>query len=174
MSSIISKQSLLAAALIILITVVSVFIFIPNQNKLIGKHLKDVLLEVTENSVSINEIAVFNSKFNFYESKKIICFFSLKCVYCRKAAQQLTIFANQNQLTENVFVFFAGKEVNVNWFFETAQSSHFHYNMMEKETLSQLTDGIVPKIFLLEDGIIREILIYEDLNEMTLKTFFEQ
>jgi hypothetical protein len=69
-------------------------------------------------------------------------------------------------------VFFAGKEENVKWFFGEAESENFYYRMMDKSEISLITGGKVPRIMLLQEGIVKSVLKYEDITEEILNGFF--
>jgi len=44
--------------------------------------------------------------------------------------------------------------------------------MMDKEEISIITNGKVPRVFLIENGIVKNVLRYNDINENRLKHFF--
>jgi hypothetical protein len=166
------RRFIFIAAFISSALIAALIVFLIQRNEPVGQHLGDILTSISENSKPITYTNELATDLKLYEGKKVVCFFSLKCVYCLKVAKQLTVFSEKNEYMDDIFVFFAGREINVNWFFNKAESSHFEYKMLEKEVLSQLTDGVVPKIFLIEDGIVQEILDYEDVNEQKFKSFF--
>lgn len=129
--------------------------------ELFGQYSKDIQNQFIE-----------TPDFSPLRGKKAICFFSLKCTHCRKGAQQISIFAKNQQLTENFLVFFSGREINVEWFYNTSDSFHFSYKMMTKEIMSTITGGEIPQLLLLENGVVIEVLDFDKNTEYQLINFF--
>ena len=128
--------------------------------------------DFTDKSDLIKQSFSISDSFNIYQGKKVLCFFSLRCIYCRKAAHKLTIWLKKLNFDKNVLVFFSGKEENVKWFYGEAESESFYYRMMDKKEISLITGGKVPRIMLLQEGIVKSVLKYEDITEERLIGFF--
>jgi uncharacterized membrane protein YphA (DoxX/SURF4 family) len=140
--------------------------------RIFSKHKEFPIAEFSKQSEVIKNKFLSTSTFNLYEGKMVVCFYSLRCLYCRKAAEKLSRLACQYSFTDKVLVFFLGIEVNVEWFYKVANSERFSYRMMDKKEMSLITDGKVPYVLLLEEGIVKNTLRYEDITENELKQFF--
>lgn len=169
------KSGILTLSLIVLsLLLIGVIVFISfnNSHTLVGKDLHQPISEFGIYADSIQAQFASASNLDLFNGKQVVCFFSLKCIYCRKSMKELSRIAELYEFSERVNVLFMGREVNVNWFYNTSEAKHFPYQMMEKERLSIITSGDVPKIFLVENGVIQAILNYDEITEYTFQTFF--
>ncbi len=89
---------------LIVLSLIVPFILNPAIN-LLFKHKEYPLTELTQQSKIIEDKFAPNRDFNIYEGKKVVCFYSLKCVYCIKGAEKLSQLADQHGFNENVLVF---------------------------------------------------------------------
>ena len=156
-----------------IITFIIVFA-VPPYNNLAGDKINFPISEFTEKKEIIQEKFTPTDTFNIYQDKKIVCFYSLRCKYCRNALQKLTILANSNNFSNNVLIFFTGQEKNVKWFFNASKSDCFPYRMLDIENMSYITNGSVPKMFLVENGIIKSSFSYSDMPETEIISFFTE
>ncbi len=107
-----------------------------------------------------------------FEGKKMVCFFSPSCRYCKKAAWKTSIMVEKYGLEEHVFYLFMGNHEMINSFFESSGSSKFEYKIIPPKMLLRITSGAIPKIFLVENGEVRGKYGYRDLSEKEIKEFF--
>jgi len=107
-----------------------------------------------------------------FEGKKLLCFFSPSCRYCKKAAWKTSIMAEKYGLEEHVYFLFMGNHKIINNFFEASESSKFEYTIIPPKMLLRITSGAIPKIFLVENGEVKGKYGYRDLSEKEIKNFF--
>lgn len=98
---------------------------------------------------------------DFKQGRKIVAFFSLTCEHCKELAFKLGILQKNNKLPPTYFVFYGNKK-NVPAFFAQTKSN-FPYKVLNDEDFYSYAGPTVPKIFLLQDGLI--------LMEWTTKLF---
>jgi thiol-disulfide isomerase/thioredoxin len=160
--------------LFLLISAILVFLWLkPKNSDLKGVDFNSPVQLFGENADIIHSRFISTPDFNLLKGKKALSFFSLKCTHCRKGAQQISAFASQHQLEQHFLVFFSGREINVKWFYDTSGSVHFPYRMLEKEYMSIITGGQVPQLILLKDGIVEEVLYFDEETEAELSKFFK-
>jgi len=167
-----SRYFFIVVALLVL-AAFTYFLIRPGQNELIGADFKSPIERFGENADTIYFQFLSTPDFNALEGKKAVSFFSMKCNHCRRGSKQISALARQYSLTENFLVFFSGREINVNWFYNTSNSIHFPYRMMEKEHMSAITGGQVPQLFLLNNGIVEDVLYFDEDTEAELLNFFK-
>lgn len=107
-----------------------------------------------------------------FEGKKMICFFTPACQYCKKAAWKTSIMVEKYGIEEQVMYLFMGNHEMINTFFESSESSKFEYKIIPPKMLLRITSGAIPKIFLVENGEIIKKYGYRDLSEKEIKNFF--
>jgi hypothetical protein len=137
----------------------------------------DFLMEPQTQSLKNNKLHLLkklekvNTK-ECFEGKKMVCFFSPSCRYCKKAAWKTSIMVKKYGIEENVIYLFMGNHEIINTFFELSGSSKFDYKIIPPKMLLRITDGAIPKIFLVENGEVIKKYGYRDLSEKGIKKFF--
>ena len=123
------------------------------------------LTEPTIEILSLNEPDIF-------KGKVALCFFSTKCRYCKMAARKMSILSNKFQIQENVIYIFMGNPEELKDFYHDSRSDKFPDLIIRPKDFLQITHNEMPKIFLLEDGIIKHLFSYRDISEKDVKDFF--
>lgn len=166
----IKKIKVIYAIPVLLICFIIPFIFNPSF-KFFQKHKDFHISDFTQQSEIIKNKFIPVDDFNLYTGKKVVCFYSLKCVYCIRSSKKMSKLADQLGITDSVLVFFMGKEENVEWFYNVSKSTEFKYRLIDKKEMSIITDGKIPRVFLIDDGIVKNVLRYSDITEKELKKF---
>jgi len=115
------------------------------------------------NDFKLEEYIRENSQFG--EGKKILCFFSPGCNFCKLAARKISVIALKADSTDIVKYLFAGSEVSVSKFFNETNTLFFHYSFLPPKRFLEITDGEMPLIILLENGKVKGKYGYRDINE---------
>ncbi len=107
----------------------------------------------------------------YTKGKKMLCFFSTGCRFCKLAARKISVIAKKANDAEVVSFVFAGAEVSADMFFEETNSTIFQYSFLSPNRFLKITNGEMPLIILLEDGNIKGRYGYRDIREDELIRF---
>ncbi|MFW5804608.1 MAG: DoxX family protein [bacterium] len=108
------------------------------------------------------------------EGKKIICFFSTRCRFCKLAAQKLSLFMEKRDSKDKKVVYiFTGSKDYLAEFWSESQSFKFPYKFIEVPVFLKITGGKMPVIFFVENGEIVDTYGYRNLNEHSVIEFLE-
>ncbi|HBF87437.1 MAG TPA: hypothetical protein DDX39_02255 [Bacteroidales bacterium] len=117
-----------------------------------------------------------NDTIKLNEGKKVVCFFSLKCKYCKLASKKLSIIRKDLD-TEIPVYYILGGDVDLlpKWWEETASYPFPYLNILpgnDKQFFS-LSGGALPAIYFLNDGIVWKKVDYERLHQADFEEFLE-
>lgn len=115
-----------------------------------------------------------NDTIKLNEGKKIVCFFSLYCKYCKLAAKKITIFRNNLDTDISVYYVLGGENTYVDQFWEETASYRFPYlNVLPDQTKEffSLSGNSLPSIYFLDNGIVWKKVNYEALRQEDFETF---
>lgn len=191
------SQSLIKNALLI-----ALLFFVKNQAKSIFKYEKiaaiimgltllilppiisppDFLVSSRYATKEINHKAIFDVKFpdfaaknnNLAQGKKLVCFFLMKCKYCKLATQKLNILIEKIGIDKDVFFVFTGKEEGLDHFWEKTESKTFEHTILPANDFFELSGKRLPAIMLVEDGQLIQHYGYRDMDEQTIIDFFKK
>ncbi len=112
---------------------------------------------------------------NLIEGKKVVCFFSTGCDFCKMAAHKLSLMQDYYGFpAEDVFCIFMGKPEKVDKFFNDAESTHYNYLVFKDiKRLLQINNGVFPIIVFLQDGKVIHEYELRNMNETEIKAFFQ-
>ncbi|MBN1187891.1 MAG: hypothetical protein JXB49_36795 [Bacteroidales bacterium] len=108
----------------------------------------------------------------FFNGKVAICFYSTKCNFCKLAAKKITILAEKIGFKEKVVYVFMGNPDEIEPFYTGSGSGKFPYFIIHPKDFLRITHNQMPKIFFLEDGIVKHIYEYRNLSEKEIRDFF--
>lgn len=135
------------------------------------------ILSAYANKTSYNEQALqeYLAQKGTLQGKQVICFYGTGCRFCKLSSKKLTVIAEKISEKESAFsIVFWGDEERIEKFFTTTNSTRFAYETMDANQFLQITDGQMPLILLLENGIVKKKYGYRDLNEEEILDFFEE
>lgn len=121
------------------------------------------------NEVLLKEYVKQNQQYT--QGKQILCFFGPSCKYCKLASNKLSDIVTDLNQKDVVKVVFWGTEASVATFYKEANSISFKYTFLAPEKLLKITEGAVPLIILLDDGVIKGKYSYGNINEPAIKHF---
>jgi uncharacterized membrane protein YphA (DoxX/SURF4 family) len=124
---------------------------------------------VTYDEFMLNEFLKENNQYT--RGKKILCFFSTGCRFCKLSARKISVIAKKANDGEIVNYVFAGTGVFVDKFFEETNSTIFPYSFLSPNRFLKITNGEMPLIILLEDGNIKGKYAYRDIIEEEIIRF---
>lgn len=108
------------------------------------------------------------------DGKKILCFFSTGCRFCRLAGYKLSII--QKKLGEPIpaYYIFWSDEADLPSYWEESKSHPFPYKLVPTETFFKLSGSELPAVYLLEDGVVKAKLPFRNLEEETILRFLNE
>ena len=132
---------------------------------------------IYSNSSSYNEVLLkdfLQQNKQYTQGRQILCFFGTGCKYCKLASKKLSIIATKINDKDIIKVVFWGTEESVITFYKETNSISFKYTFLPPEKLLKITEGAVPLIFLLENGIIKGTYNYGNINETAIINFITE
>lgn len=105
--------------------------------------------------------------------KKIICFFSTGCRFCRLAGYKLTIIQkNYGKDIPAHFVFWS-EGANIEEYWSASKSFKFPNHTLPTEKFFQLSGSELPAVYLVNNGIVEQKLPFRNIEEKTIIDFLE-
>ncbi len=109
------------------------------------------------------------------QGKQMLCFYGPSCEFCKITAGKISILADKFKINKaNISCVFFGNEEKIKDFFTISDSQEFEYSIINAGTFLQITEGRMPLVVLLNDGVIVEKFGSRNLNETFIRTFFEE
>ncbi|CAG0985744.1 MAG: hypothetical protein HND27_05365 [Bacteroidetes bacterium] len=103
--------------------------------------------------------------------KKIICFFSTGCRFCRLAGYKLSIIQkNYGKPIPAHFVFWS-EGANVEEYWHASKSFKFPNHTLPTEKFFQLSGSELPAVFLVNNGVVVKKLPFRNLEEKEITDF---
>lgn len=106
--------------------------------------------------------------------KKIVCFFSTSCKFCRMAAKKITLFQKNSGLQLPVYYIFWDGTAKLNEFWEETQSNKYPYQVVPPDIFFPLGGNQLPAIYFLNEGVIVAKHSYRTLDEKRIKEFLSE
>lgn len=127
---------------------------------------------ITYDEFKLNEFLKEHDQ--FAKGRKMLCFFSTGCRFCKLAARKISVIAKKAGDPEVVSYVFAGAEGSADKFFEETSSTVFPYSFIPPNRFLKITNGVMPLIILLEDGNVKGKYGYRDIREDELIRFMKE
>ncbi|NOZ46680.1 MAG: hypothetical protein GXO79_07840 [Chlorobi bacterium] len=105
------------------------------------------------------------------KGKYVVCFFSLKCKYCKLAAHKISAIANRLNCKENIRYIFYGNKNDLEKFWKDSKSNMMKYQFLEPNIFFRISGGRVPVFFLINSGKLQEIYGYRTISEKNVSKF---
>ena len=139
------------------------------QSKVVNKLDSPINLKMEKWSVNEDSTEKISST-KYKEGDWLIAYFSTKCTFCIRSASRLDALYQTGKLDpkKSLYVFF-GTEEGVGEFYKSANAKHVNYLVLSPEQIIEPTEGLLPTIFLVRDGIPQYKLGYLELTENNLK-----
>jgi hypothetical protein len=100
-----------------------------------------------------------------FEGDKILCFYSLKCRFCRMSAEKLGTLRRMHSFSEApIIVAFGGNERDASYYFNETKLDCTDWFFISPTTFLRITNGDMPLILVLKDGEVVQKYSYRDLH----------
>lgn len=109
---------------------------------------------------------------NITEGKKIVCFFSMKCNFCRMTGSKITTLSEKMDLDNNIAYVFFGKPAGLQEYWDESHSKKFNYIFVPIEDFFKASGSHLPAVYFIEDGVVKEKYGYRTLEEKNVRAFF--
>lgn len=106
------------------------------------------------------------------EGKKLICYFSMGCEYCKLTAGKITGMSEKMSIDSNIIYLFMGDEKNLNQFWDDSDSKKFTYYILPVEDFFKASGSHLPAIYFVDNGNVVKKAAYRTLNDKDVATFF--
>jgi len=143
---------------------------------LIGKgQLESLPLKTKKDSTVFNMYQMAQDsvqQLRLLEGKKILCLYSTGCKYCKRAAIRLDVVRQRYNIADSSFaIIFWGNNKKVDSFFVKTNTQILPYTLVSPYIFLVATKGRQPVIVLLENGEVKELLKYPNINEKRIREF---
>ncbi|MBK9358412.1 MAG: DoxX family membrane protein [Bacteroidales bacterium] len=128
-------------------------------------------------SVSYNDLLLneyLREQKDYQKGRKILCFFSTGCRFCKLAARKVTVMAKKAENADAVKYIFSGSESSIGRFFKETHSTVFQYSFLPPKRFLRITNGEMPLIVLLEDGVVKGRYGYRDMKDSEIINFIKE
>ncbi|MFA7081913.1 MAG: DoxX family protein [Bacteroidales bacterium] len=128
----------------------------------IYKHSVEINPEVFEYVKSLDNVKALNID----KGRKVLCWYGTGCKYCKRAAKKIDIIIDRNSLNKEDFVeIFGGKEKPLTEFYKESGTDPLNTTFISVIPFINTTNGIMPVIFLLENGNIIQLYKLTTIDE---------
>ncbi|MFQ3579765.1 MAG: DoxX family protein [Bacteroidales bacterium] len=121
----------------------------------------------------LNEFTFSGNTIDFTQGRFIVCFLSVKCPYCKLAANKISVIASKNNNYDKIFYVFGGhpSKQSIEEFWHSSKSHRFPFTIIEPEKFFPLSGDALPAIVFLENGKLVKKHSYRDLFDDDLRDF---
>lgn len=170
-------QKILLPLLILIMMTLPFIINVININKYstIYTNNIDYKLDIT----TLGEFKYENITYNLNEGKKIVCFMSLTCKFCKLAAKKLTIINKKINNNLPIFYVLGGSKKYLDDFWKESNSNIYPYLLLEPSTSNNkiffdLSGPILPTIYFIDNGVVKKKVHFEDLDQKDIEYFLSK
>lgn len=164
------RRSFLVLIGLVVITIATVFIVSPPDNYMPNYSEKgSVQTEILYESLQQPPLDTLHLD----EGKKVVCFLSTGCDYCKMAVEKLSFIQNRYSFPDdNVYCVFMGSPNGMDRFFEEAGSHRYKSVVFEDVVhLLKIIDGTFPSVVLLENGKVIHDYGFRNMKESEIRDF---
>lgn len=157
----------------IMASTIAVFVISPPDNYTPNYNPEHVVqMELFEET--LNQPPFVNM--NLREGKKVLCFFSTSCEYCKMAARKLSLMQRFYGFpAKNITCVFVGTSLGVARFYKEVGSPAYRYILCDDIVkVLEIIDGNVPVIVFMENGEVVHEYGFRNMREDEIKAFFEE
>lgn len=116
----------------------------------------------------------FTANNKLTDKKRMICFFSTGCKYCKLAAKKITVISEKTKNTGDIlYVFWTANKSSTTFFNETNTIAFNHVDLNVIDFL-KLTNGTMPLIVLYNKGVVENAYRYKDIDENQIIKFLNK
>ncbi|MDR0970838.1 MAG: DoxX family protein [Bacteroidales bacterium] len=108
------------------------------------------------------------------KGRKVLCWFSTGCKYCKATATKLEIIMQRHNLDRNSFVqIFGGKQKDLDEFYKETNTKPINHTFINVISFLNTTYGKMPVIFLLDNGEIVKLYRSSTIDESYIVSFLK-
>lgn len=150
------------------------FIVSPPDNWLMEKkHVKEEAFKYPETMTKMGTDSLDKLTNEIYAGKKAVCFMSASCEYCKRSSRKISIMAKKFGFYDNITYVFPIQSMPLRRkFYKETHTPEFRHTHVPMRDLLKITGGEIPRIYLLENGVIKGKYGYRDLPEREVAEFF--
>ncbi len=116
-----------------------------------------------------------NTRVPVVKGKKLICYFSEHCKFCKLAAKKLTIIEKNTGMELPVYyIFFGDNKDDLTQFWEESESKKYPCQIIHPEQFFAQSGSSLPAIFFVNDSIIEKKSGFRTLNQEEIYEFFKE
>ncbi|MBP6428931.1 MAG: hypothetical protein KA273_00860 [Bacteroidales bacterium] len=109
---------------------------------------------------------------NIDKGRKVVCWYGTGCKYCKRAAKKIDIIIDRHSLNKEDFIeIFGGKEKPLNEFYNLSGTKPLNNTFIHIIPFLNTTNGVMPVIFLLENGNIIQLYKLTTIDEEYIVEF---
>lgn len=157
---------------LVVVSSVALFIVSPPDSLLPNSEDKNIQKEYFDQA--LHEAPL--DSLQLYEGKKVICFFSSGCDYCRLSAQKLSVMQKETGFESGdiCFVFMGTTDGVKSFFAETGLEAYPFVIFQNVIQLLKITNGAFPVLVFCNDGEILYEYGFRDMNERKILDYFKE
>ncbi len=106
------------------------------------------------------------------QGKHIVCFFSLTCPHCRRAAYKMHIIQKKLGKQASIVMLITGNKQDEALFFEESKAKTIPYQIFNSENYTKLSGYTVPMIAMVDQGMVIKKFDGENISESDIANFF--
>lgn len=134
-------------------------------------HSVNVREEVFERVKELDNVRALNIN----KGKKIVCWYSTSCKFCKRTAKKLDIIIDRHNLDRNSFIqIFGGREKSLTEFYQQTDTKPLQHTFIHVIPFLNTTHGYMPVIFLLDNGKIVKLYKMTTIDESFIVSFLNQ
>ncbi len=127
--------------------------------------------KISYNDEMLNTYLDENPKYK--EGKKMLCFFSTACRFCKLSTRKITVISNQLGHSDMIHCVFWGDKSSIEKFYKKNNSIAFDNATLDPNRFLKITNGEMPLIVLLENGVVKSKYAYRNINDDEIIQFFK-
>ncbi|MDD4528753.1 MAG: hypothetical protein PHX48_02630 [Bacteroidales bacterium] len=136
----------------------------------IYKHSVDIRPEVFELVKELDNVKALNVS----QGRKIVGWYSTGCKYCKRAAKRIDIIIDRHNLDKEDFIeIFGGKEKPLTEFYQESGTKPLNNTFIPIIPFLNTTHGLMPVIFLLENGKVVKLYKLTTIDEEFIVDFLQ-
>jgi glutaredoxin len=105
---------------------------------------------------------------NLNEGKQLIAFVTLTCPYCKRAAYRLHVLKKKYPLAP-ITIITSGDTADWDLFMRRSKIENVPHALMNHRVFAELSEGSVPKLFLIDEGTAIQKVQYWAIDEAFLE-----
>jgi len=162
---------------IIFIALIIIGLAIPNivsppDNFLQYDRKIETKFDIDKFNASLNNIEdVPESFLTIKNQKKVICFLSSQCNFCKLAGKKIEVISRKAKNNDDILLVFFGKPENINSFLEETNTKDFNHIILSVPEFFEHSTGKIPEILLLDNGEVIKRFGYRDIVEKEILNF---